>query len=747
MATTPTQIQTTPGTSQPIIIRAPNLTPVASTPQGQPQQTTTFVISPSLPQVPIAQAPQLQPRLIQIRPRTPLSTTATPTSTVTNTNITSVARPNASVPIILPAVSTGGVTVASGLQPQPRIIVANAGLRPVAPAGQNAQNQQQQQGYTRIIPRLPLAPTTGPTTVQKQISSQPVTLMAQPFSREGLNLTPTQVTSIQSLFQGANRLSRLDKATILSFISGKAVNPQPESGTAQRIRLSEYRERVIDKESGNPMEVAVDTFLLLDYATGRFESVKSYRTLPPDQLMALPVQPKVVSTTTFVTTTIAMTSRDSNNTNITGPMTRSEYEEAFRRRDKRSLHELVAEEEAIIDNEAADFETAEKEAIAAASSAWVPLTPQYIDSHFQLWSLSRKSGDVYEGVQLPGDAKWRVGGARSILNRDFNPDMYEEDLFEMKHRASAELKEGIGELSPVQYAIHVQSTPTYQENMVISSFADEYYYLAGHIGWVDLHDSGLAQRLRTLMLDPFLVGLRHDVTHTDANVLIDPDTDNAFSAIEQNNMPFDVAIGPHQLRHACHLAYKHPRLKLVLNHCGLPLEYTSTNPDEEVNIAQWKADLEYLSRYPNVYCKLTATSGKIVSSYGDGNVEEKEWSPKNVLTQAIGFFGPERCLFGSGWPICRVVAPAVTGWSDSGTGGALVAAKKHARISGPPVKGYRGQTVAHRELSVWEAARLVEHCMEEAGFGAIEDKRKVFGTNAQTVYTLNIRPYGSSRVL
>lgn len=63
MATTPTQIQTTPGTSQPIIIRAPNLTPVSSTPQGQPQQTTTFVISPSLPQVPIAQAPQLQPRV------------------------------------------------------------------------------------------------------------------------------------------------------------------------------------------------------------------------------------------------------------------------------------------------------------------------------------------------------------------------------------------------------------------------------------------------------------------------------------------------------------------------------------------------------------------------------------------------------------------------------------------------------------------------------------------------------------
>lgn len=53
---------------------------------------------------------------------------------------------------------------------------------------------------------------------QKQILPQPV--LTHPLTREGLNLTPTQVTSIQSLFQGANRLSRLDKATILSFVSG-----------------------------------------------------------------------------------------------------------------------------------------------------------------------------------------------------------------------------------------------------------------------------------------------------------------------------------------------------------------------------------------------------------------------------------------------------------------------------------------------------------------------------------------------
>lgn len=174
--------------------------------------------------------------------------------------------------------------------------------------------------------------------------------------------------------------------------------------------------------------------------------------------------------------------------------------------------------------------------------------------------------------------------------------------------------------------------------------------------------------------------------------------------------------------------------------------------DAEINLSAWKADMEYLSRYPNVYCKLTATSGKFATSTDPESAEDRGWSPAAVVTQAIAAFGPDRCLFGSGWPVCRLVEPAATGWCDSGTGGTLASASPYvAKVPrkklGGPVKGDRGAVVRRSQLSVWEAARLVEHCMEDAGFGAIEDKRKVFGNNAQAVYTLNIRPYGSSRVI
>ncbi len=67
------------------------------------------------------------------------------------------------------------------------------------------------------------------------------------------------------------------------------MNPHPESGNVHRIRVSEYREHVKDAVSGRIMEVAADTFLLLDYATGKFERVKAYRSMPPDQLLQVPL--------------------------------------------------------------------------------------------------------------------------------------------------------------------------------------------------------------------------------------------------------------------------------------------------------------------------------------------------------------------------------------------------------------------------------------------------------------------------
>ncbi|CDS35705.1 Negative elongation factor A [Echinococcus multilocularis] len=304
-------LQAATGSPQQVLIRSPAL--VSTAPPHHHHHQATVMVNSSLPQatiqvsmgqtVPLVAAPRLQPRLIQIRPRTPVVVTTA--STVTSVAPSPAAAPG-TIPVILPSLSSSTANITSssaGFQQRPRFVVANS-LRQVAPTSA-VHNPPQQQTLMRIVPRpaqAPLAPAA--TAGAKQLLPQPPQAQPPPLAqpREKIHLTSTQLTSIQTLFQGANRLTRPDKAIILSFFSGKRVNPHPDGGTALRIRLSEYRERVIDATSGKVMDVAAETFMHLDYATGKFECVKSYRTLPPEQLMALPVQPKTTTTTAATTT-------------------------------------------------------------------------------------------------------------------------------------------------------------------------------------------------------------------------------------------------------------------------------------------------------------------------------------------------------------------------------------------------------------------------------------------------------------
>ncbi|TNN21012.1 Negative elongation factor A [Schistosoma japonicum] len=534
--------------------------------------------------------------------------------------------------------------------------------------------------------------------------------------QDDLCLTESQLSVVQNLFQDANRVTRPEKAMIISFIAGSRDNPRPETGQITRIRLSEHRERVINQNTGQLVDLAVDTFLTMDYSTGKYEKVKCYRSDTPENLAG-----------------------NKPNSGFIGPLTQAEYEQLYPRNDKPDLLAEVAAEE----NEWVEFERLdEKEAVQAGTAAWAPLKPPFIDSHFSIWSLSESvsSSQLYLGGKLPPPptASWA-----KVLRRDYTADDYEEEMDYMRARAENEIKYEVGELAPVRYAIHVQVASTYSESLMISSLAEDYYCIAGYVGWCDLSDPSLSNHIQQMCHDPLLVGLRYDVSEMDGDYLLDSLIDSNFSAIEHQQLVFDLAIGPHQLRHACHLAYRHPKLKLVLNHCGLPVEFTASR-SENLAWKNWRADLELLSRYPNVYCKVTGATGCIQksseSSNGEFNAYDIDyWCASSALTHAVSCFGPDRCLFGSGWPICRLFQPNQTGWPEQASTSDLQTFDIPGEIAAKRAR----RSVPLKVLNLWETARLVEHSMGDAGYGSTEDKEKIFSTNAQHVYSLSIRPYGS----
>ncbi|KAH8870912.1 Negative elongation factor A [Schistosoma japonicum] len=114
--------------------------------------------------------------------------------------------------------------------------------------------------------------------------------------QDDLCLTESQLSVVQNLFQDANRVTRPEKAMIISFIAGSRDNPRPETGQITRIRLSEHRERVINQNTGQLVDLAVDTFLTMDYSTGKYEKVKCYRSDTPENLVNLPLSSNSSST-------------------------------------------------------------------------------------------------------------------------------------------------------------------------------------------------------------------------------------------------------------------------------------------------------------------------------------------------------------------------------------------------------------------------------------------------------------------
>ncbi len=86
------------------------------------------------------------------------------------------------------------------------------------------------------------------------------------------------------------------------------------------------------------------------------------------------------------------------------------------------------------------------------------------------------------------------------------------------------------------------------------------------------------------------------------------------------------------------LAARAPELKIAIDHLGCP-------DIAGGDFAQWARGMEELARRPQVYCKL---SGLV-------RLAPAPWKAADLrpyVHHALRCFGPERLMFGSGWPDC-----------------------------------------------------------------------------------------------
>lgn len=190
--------------------------------------------------------------------------------------------------------------------------------------------------------------------------------------------------------------------------------------------------------------------------------------------------------------------------------------------------------------------------------------------------------------------------------------------------------------------VAVQVRQTLDETRWMLQSADQYPFIAGVIGWVDLRSDDVDAQIESV-LHPKLVGIRHIVQAERDDFLLEQKFQRGVARLAHHGLAYDILVYARQMPAAIAFASAMPDVRLVLDHLG--------KPDIRRNgFDRWRRDLDRLAAFRNVRAKLS------------GLVTEADWSRWTIedlhryVTAAIEAFGPERLMFGSDWPVCMVAA-------------------------------------------------------------------------------------------
>jgi len=196
----------------------------------------------------------------------------------------------------------------------------------------------------------------------------------------------------------------------------------------------------------------------------------------------------------------------------------------------------------------------------------------------------------------------------------------------------------------VERTILVQASNSLAETRWLLSLADQYPFIAGVVGWVDLTGKDVGRQLDEFVMHAKFKGVRHLVESEPADDwLIQPSVLEGMRALAAYGVSYDLLVQTRHLKYAKILGESCTGLRFVIDHMAKP-------PIARNELAEWAREIKELAAYSNVWCKLS------------GLVTEANWSGWSVedlkpfTDTALEYFGPQRMIFGSDWPVCLLAA-------------------------------------------------------------------------------------------
>jgi len=238
-----------------------------------------------------------------------------------------------------------------------------------------------------------------------------------------------------------------------------------------------------------------------------------------------------------------------------------------------------------------------------------------IDSHQHFWQVGRF------------DYPW-MSSDLGVLYRDYLPPVLKPIL----------------NANGVEKTVLVQASNSVAESRWLLELADQYPFIAGVVGWVNLRSEEVETELLEFTAHQKFKGVRHLVESEPADDwLIQPEVLRGLRQLSVHDLAYDLLVHPRHLRHVSKVAEHCPDLRLVIDHMAKPAIARG-------EFDGWAKQFKPLALFPNLHCKLS------------GLVTEANWSTWTIddlrpfVDCALDSFGPDRMMFGSDYPVCLLAA-------------------------------------------------------------------------------------------
>ena len=255
------------------------------------------------------------------------------------------------------------------------------------------------------------------------------------------------------------------------------------------------------------------------------------------------------------------------------------------------------------------------------------MPPLVADAHHHIW----RQADL---AWLQGPPQSRIFGEYAALCRDYSIDVYMAEA-----RAAGVVR-----------SVYVQTNwPAGREEEEVAwvqAVADRHGFPHAIVGYADLAAPTVGAGLDRMMKHARLRGIRQQLHWHEQplyrfaarpDLMDDPAWRSGLAEVARRGLLFELQVFAGQIDAGARLVRDFPQATFVLVHAGM-LEDRS--PD---GWTRWRAGMRALAAAPNVHVKLSGLGTFLRACSVD------LWSP--VIRETVELFGPERCMFGSNFPI------------------------------------------------------------------------------------------------